>query len=287
MVDRFFGKCKFCGNEDKLCNSHSIPNGIYRLIMKAGSGSAIDISSGSGKIRRTSDTGAAHLLCESCEEHFNTQFDAPIVNGLKLLDRKIQDCGFSARISFCHNQFAQAVAAIVWRCCESEASNYADTKLDGCHLAQLKHLLTSPRDQTLQRCSVRVDRLHDSSIEGFDQESISCLIVAPVPRSIVTKKGKLSDKFGFYFVIQGFLIHIIVPKLNFAKNRKPGFLQRGSTILHAPPTSMISYPPIRDILINAKAKYESGDVSNAVMKITKNRLQNATDLQSAQDQLDF
>jgi hypothetical protein len=269
MVDSSSGVCRFCGNVSKLCNSHSIPNGIYRLLMQAGGGSAINISSGPGKIRRTSNTGAAHLLCEECEKHFNVEFDAPIVNGLKLLDQQIQDNGFSARISFSHNQMAQAIAAIVWRCCESGASNYVATKLGERHLAQLKHLVTTPRERVLRECSVRIDRLQDSSKEGFSQESISRFIIAPVPLPIIADNGNLARNFRFYFVMQGFLIHLIVPKLPYSKNSTSGYLKRGFTRLHAPPTNMLKYQPIMDFLVHTYAKNEAGLVTDGVLKMTK------------------
>jgi hypothetical protein len=283
MADRSSGKCRFCGNEGKLRNSHSIPNGFFRLLMQAGSGSAIDISTGPGKIRGTSDTGAEYLLCGQCETDFNKEFDAPLVNGLKLLDQKIQNIGFSARISFSHEQMAQAIASIIWRCCESGASHYDGTSVDDTHLAQLKHLLTTPREQILRECSVRIDRLQYSSEDGSDQEIISRLIVAPVPCSVVTGKGNLAKSFGFYFAMQGFLIHLIVPKLPYFKNRKSGYLKRGFTTLHAPPTSILKYPPLMRMLVIARAKYEAGEVTEGVLKMTSKKSQMRTNIQSPSD----
>lgn len=272
MVDSSSGACRFCGNVGKLCNSHSIPNGIFRLLMQAGGGSAIDISTGPGKIKRTSETGSVYLLCKLCENDFNKNFDAPAINVLKLLDQQIQDDSFSARISFSHDQMAKAITSIIWRCCESDASLYDSTKVCGSDLNKLKRLTETPQDEVLKYCSVIINRLQDNTENGFDQKVISKLIIAPVPRSVISNKGRSATHFGFFLVLQGFLIHLIVPKLPYFKANQKGYLKQGFTRLHAPPTGILEYPTIMKILVEAIAKHEAGHVTKGVLIRTNKNL---------------
>jgi hypothetical protein len=266
---KVFGRCRFCPNDAELCLSHAIPDGIFKLLMRAGNGSAIDISSGTQKIRRSSDSGAAPMLCKDCETDFNNRFDAPITNILKGLDRKIQQSGFSSRLPFSHDQFAQAIVSIVWRCCESTAPFYKSSKVDNVHLARLKQLTVEPQDQVLRRCSVSIARLTNPSRipgSGFGQDNMYQLITAPIPRTVIATRSGASRHFGFDFVLQGFLIHLVVPRLPYAKTRKANYLNRGGEMLHAPPTDILKYPPLKALLLETYAKAHESKVTPGVSR---------------------
>lgn len=256
------GVCKFCHRTRELRSSHSVPNGFFRLLLKKSNGSAIGIPLGPGNISGSTDTGEALILCSECECDFNKAWDAPLVNALKRLDKKILEEGFSARIDFSHSQFAQAVASVIWRSCVSDASMYQNTEVNERDLRDVLRIIDSPTGGSLKLCSVSLRRLWDrrgDTGEGFDQGSIAQIIVPPVARSFGSK-GKIKG-FGFDMVVQGFLIHIAIPRLPFSTVRSRGFLSSGKKILHAPKINIFDYQPLVDLLVGAYAKFEAGEVS--------------------------
>ena len=256
------GECKFCHRIGELRNSHSIPAGFFRPLLKKSNGSAIGIPLGAGKIAGSNDTGEALILCSECEGYFNKAWDAPLVNVLKRLDKKVFEEGFSARVEFSHSQFAQAVASVVWRSCVSDAPMYSNTFVSDQHLNDIIRIINTSTDESLKLCSVSLRRLWDrrgDTGEGFDQGSIAQIIVPPVSRSFGSK-GKIKG-FGFDMVVQGFLIHIAIPRPPFSKVRSSGFLSPGKTILHAPKINIFDYQPFVDLLVGAYAKFDAGEVS--------------------------
>jgi hypothetical protein len=239
-----------------------MPNGFFRLLLQKSYGSAIGIPLGAGKISGTNDTGKAPMLCANCEGDFNSAWDAPLVNALKNLDSKIVSDGFSARVKFNHDQCAQAIASIVWRSCMSDASMYQGAAVNNRHLNDLVKIMNADRGTSLKLCSISLRRLWGKPERqggAFDQSSINQIIVPPTARTFAIN-GRARG-FGFDFVVQGFLIHITVPRLPHSKVRTSGFLRSGGTLLHAPTIGIFDYQPLVDVLVQAYAKYVAGEVS--------------------------
>lgn len=260
-------KCKFCGEQPAIVDSHSIPDGIFRTILKASNGSAISIPIGPGPISGSNDTGKAPILCSECEDIFNKSFDGPLVNAMRKLDKEIQLFGHRARTQFSHNQLAQAIVSILWRCCESDAPMYAGAEIETLHKDELKRIIQANSSDTLKSCSISFRRLTDSTAEnngGFDQASIAQIIVPPTPRRYAIK-GKLRG-YGFDMVFQGFLMHLTIPRLPHNQVRASGFLKHGAKILHAPPINIFDYKPLVDVLVHAYSKFDSGQMTTRASK---------------------
>lgn len=254
------GRCAYCHCEKKLVFSHAIPKAAFRPLLAAGSGSAIGIPDREGVVHRTTDTGEIPMLCVECEGEFNRRFDGPLSNVLKRLEKAILS-GFSTPlIEFSADELAHAIVAVAWRISRSPAKMYQKVNLNAGHLRELEAVLSSPTEQVLRSCTVRVARLTDplaKTGEGFDQSVMGQLIKTPEAFTIKsTKESPLG--FAIDWTMFGFLIHLVVPRLPFATNKKFGGLKRGSMKVRAMPINILEYAPLRDALVAGVAAQEEG-----------------------------
>ncbi len=258
--------CRLCGQQASLCLSHAIPNAFFRSILRNNNGSAIAIPKGKGKIHLSGDTGKAELLCQRCETLLNEKFDKPLVDCLRELDRQILKTGFNARISFSHNRLARCVASVFWRGCISTAKMYRHVKLTAADEGKLFQIMIGNDEDALRKSSVSLLRLHDPTPEGFSQEVVSNLVFG-----ISAYQTRADDKatFSHYALdmcIQGFLVHLFIPKVPHKQARQPRYLKCGGRVVHAPPTNMLNYPPLMDMMLTGFAKIEAGERTPAVKR---------------------
>jgi len=71
------GQCRLCLNQRPLCNSHALPNSVFKSILRKNAGNAkvifYDVTT---PARNSSDTWGAELLCKDCEAKLNHKYDA-------------------------------------------------------------------------------------------------------------------------------------------------------------------------------------------------------------------
>ena len=238
-------------------------------MLGTGNGNAIGIPYGDGNAHLTSDTGDAPLLCDSCEQYFNREFDAPLINALKSLENGIQASGFHAAIRFEANQLAHAVVAVAWRICRSPAHMYSEVVLSQQHMRELDELIRLPTDSILANCTVRLGRLADATPEacgGFGQEIMGQFIKTPQVYSMKTKsKGKF-DRFALDWTMFGFLIHLVVPRFLYPRSKNFGGLKRGAEQINAVRVDIFKYPPLMDAMVAGYAAQEEGRLSPTLKK---------------------
>lgn len=172
--------CAYCRNDRELCESHSIPNGIFKAMSRHSNGQLIAIPRGDGNIHRSQDTGSSKLLCRECEGDFNKRFDSPLVNALKAWDRRINEKGFRVRYEFPPNQGAQALASIFWRASVSTNDMYMGAKVSEQDKAKLLSIVRGDSNATLKSCSCSIKRLYDKrppTKSWASQEDISKIIL--------------------------------------------------------------------------------------------------------------
>lgn len=253
--------CAYCSNDRKLCVSHAIPDGFFKLISRKNNGKLITIPKGSGRIHLDQDTGGAELLCKECESLFNRQFDSPIVNAFKAWDRKIIQEGFDVQFEFSANQMAQCLASIFWRASESGNDMYVDAKVNHDDKAQLLSIVKGEQNKALKLCSCSIRRIYDKrtpSSGGFSQEHISQIILPVNAYRLSWKHKKPVGYFGFSVLMQGFLCHLMVPRLPFGKRSGPGFLTPNNNKLRAPKQYFLEYKPLMDAMVVGVGKHLEG-----------------------------
>jgi hypothetical protein len=253
--------CAFCQKERELCASHSIPDGFFRSISKQNNGQLISIPEGEGKIGLSQNTGKAKLLCKECEAHFNKKFDSPLTNALRAWDNKIEANGLGVRFEFSPSHLAQCLASVFWRASVTGSSMYANAKVGMHDSAQLLALLLGDREDTLKSCSCSIRRLYDKRPPldgGFSQKNLSNIIL-PVNAYRISKKGKKpGSHFTFALLVQGFLCHLMMPRLPHALRNGPAFLKPSKTALYAPRQYFADYKPLMDVMVAGLGKHRDG-----------------------------
>lgn len=253
--------CAFCQKDSVLCASHSIPDGFFKAISRRNNGQLISIPEGEGKIGLSQNTGKAKLLCRECETHFNKNFDSPLTNAFKAWDKQIKANGLGVRYEFSPNHLAQCIASICWRASVTGNSMYANAKVSMRDTERLLALLLGDREDTLKSCSCSIMRLYDKRLPadgGFSQEIVSDIIL-PVNAYRISKTGKKTgNHFAFALLVQGFLCHLMIPRLPHALRVGSAFLKPSKASLHAPPQYFADYKPLMDVMIAGLGKHLEG-----------------------------
>ncbi|WP_298304252.1 hypothetical protein [uncultured Erythrobacter sp.] len=262
------GNCAYCFKYRPLMKSHAIPRAAFKAML-AGKGNAIGIPYGDGNAHLTSDSGDAPLLCDLCEQQFNRDFDGPLTNALKSLENEILVNGFRGSITFDSDQLAHSIVSIAWRICQSPAHMYSEVNLSGIHRAELDRLMRLPSKRILQDCTVRIGRLSDGrpvGSGGFDQKLMNQFIKAPEAHSIRLKPHRKAKHFAMDWTMFGFLIHLVVPRLPYAKRKEFGGLKSKTTRIRAMPVDIFKYRPVVDALVAGYAAKEDGRLSPSLKK---------------------
>ena len=253
--------CAFCQKDRELCASHSIPDGFFKAISRRNNGQLISIPEGEGKIGLSQNTGKAKLLCRECETHFNKNFDSPLTNAFKAWDKQIKANGLGVRYEFSPNHIAQCIASVCWRASVTGNSMYANARVSVPDTARLLALLLGDREDTLKSCSCSIKRLYDKRLPangGFSQDIVSDIIL-PLNAYRISKKGKKpGNHFAFALLVQGFLCHLMIPRLPHALRVGPALLKPSKTSLHAPPQYFADYKPLMDAMVAGLGKHLEG-----------------------------
>lgn len=260
-------QCAWCLHDKELCESHSIPDSLFKLISRKNNGQLIAIPSGLGKIHQTQDSGKIKILCKECESIFNKTYDAPFTNCMKEWDKLIVSSGLTSRYVGNPNQMAAAVISICWRACIARLKGskvYSAAKLNKSDFTKLDQLIRMDRSQVLRNCYVKISRLYDQTYDGhtgISQVDISALITP-----VQTYEGKARGKqkithIMFDFVVTGFLIQLLIPRPSGNETFRPGVLRRKQTKLFAPPIHFLDYKPIKEILMDGYDKHIHGQTT--------------------------
>ena len=79
------GKCKLCGEERLLCDSHYLPKGLYKTAGAGATGlkNPNPVMNINGVLKQISDQYRGFVLCESCENLFTKQSESWVKQQLK------------------------------------------------------------------------------------------------------------------------------------------------------------------------------------------------------------
>ncbi|EHU0376614.1 hypothetical protein KY018_003463 [Vibrio cholerae] len=206
-------KCQLCCRKRELCNSHAIPDSVFRSLFKKGSGQAVELSSKESTPNRMSqDSWATDLLCSSCEEKLNNNYDQ---YGLNLLRGKIGEVQKDSEGVHFSNidtlKFKSFILSVFWRGAISEHENYRTIEVSPYFLELIRSTLIRSSNVSKGSCTVIIQRLTDTKGVGFTESNLRELVVSPFPRTYEAQ-GKLYSSISMIFL--GFNFEIFLNPIN-------------------------------------------------------------------------
>lgn len=250
-------KCKLCCIKSDLCNSHAIPDSVFRALFKKGNGQAIVISSDDfSPNKKSQDSWATDQLCASCESKLNINLDQ---YGLSLLRGKVGSVTKTKEGVHFENidtlRFKTFLLSIFWRGAMSQHENYKLIKVPSRFIELIRSSLIRSANVSKNSCTVITQRLIDSTEGGFNEHNLREIVVSPFPRTYEVsgeKYNSISMIFlGFYFEIFPGSIRQSERVLKFA-------LGSNKTSYTAPFIQITDIPEVMDLMVIGLSKKQQG-----------------------------
>jgi hypothetical protein len=201
--------CKLCNKKVVLCNSHAIPDSVFRSIFSTNSGKAILLSNSVDEpISYSKDSWATDQLCADCEQKINHRYEE---YSLKALRGQFEFKRLEGGVLF---QSVDAlrikhfVAAILWRASISEHESYNAVKLPNKLNERIRLSLNTNNYLSKRSLSIRGFKLIDSTNGGFSKSALRDFIVSPFVREYRGNQEKIGKTVCFIFL--GYLFEIFV-----------------------------------------------------------------------------
>lgn len=250
--------CRLCDKESSLRQSHAIPDSIFRRLFKANSGKAILLSSGLEDIEYTSDSLDTPQLCGSCEALINTTYERYSIDALRdrwgTVKRNAHGITFKKIDA---NKLCMFFVAIFWRAANSSHSSYSGAVMPIEFFRNdtnnfLKQALLNNTPVPTKTISIKLQRLIDPS-EGFDLNTLKDFIVVPFHRPYGPKR-----KVSVCFVIEGFLITLVMPGLSIKERKSDLVINRKRDIVTAKFIDIFSDETLKNFLLENYHKVKTG-----------------------------
>ncbi|EPT8343704.1 hypothetical protein QX213_21135 [Vibrio vulnificus] len=206
-------KCHLCCCKKELCNSHAIPDSVFRSLFRKGSGQAVELSSKESEPNRMSqDSWAADLLCSSCEERLNNNYDQYGLNLLRGKVGEVKKDGEGVHFSNIDTlKFKSFILSVFWRCAISEHENYQTVDISPQFLELIRSTIVRSSNVSKGSCTVIFQRLTDTKGLEFTEDNLRELVVSPFPRTYEVQ-GQLYSSISMIFL--GFYFEIFLSSIN-------------------------------------------------------------------------
>lgn len=253
--------CALCVAQKPLRRSHIIPNAVFRRIKQAqNSGQLIQMDdSENAPVRRSQDTWSERMLCADCEriiggyESYGLEL-LRVRNGSSVEDH----AGGVTFRAHDYRRFKLFLTSILWRAAVSSQEVFAKVILPERCKEEARASLLAAKPLSPLRLGCHMHRLVDTEATpeyGFDLDSLSQIVISPIPRLHDGRKY-----YTFLFLIEGFLLEYFVRAVPFKQCGKRG-IHRDSPALFVPNKCIFDVPEIIDILVANTGKHQRGLVA--------------------------
>ncbi len=253
--------CALCHERKPLRRSHIIPNAAFRRIKQAqNSGQLIQMDdSEDAPVRRSQDTWPEHLLCADCERVIGLYENY----GLELLRARngssMQDhAGGVTFRAHEYRRFKLFLTSILWRAAVSNQEVFAKVILPERCEEEARASLLAAKPLSALHLGCQMHRLVDTKATpeyGFDLDSLSQVVISPIPRLHDGRKYHT-----FLFLIEGFLLEYFVRAVPFKQAGHRG-VHRDSPTLFVPNKCIFDVPEVIDLLVLNAGKHQRGLVA--------------------------
>lgn len=232
-------KCKLCKKEKSLVNSHAIPDSYFRRIASSRNGQAILITTGDEDISNTQDSMDTPQLCMECEGIINENYEKYSIALLRGQYKNFEKD--SDAITFSNvdvDKFIKFCISIFYRAANSRHPSYSGAVMPTEYLAvngneKIRELIYSNGPIPKHLFNVKLNRLVDGK-DKMDMAVLKDFMVTPFYAPYGAGK-----KVSVRFVLEGFLITIIMPALSDKERR----------------SDLVMYPKGRTIIAKYKEIY--------------------------------
>jgi hypothetical protein len=227
-------KCRLCQLDKDLENSHAIPNSYFKRIFRKNNGKGKLLTPGVVGGKNTSESFATSQLCSACEKHLNETYEKYSIDALRDKHGNTETTSHGVTFSDIDvNTLRMFFISIFWRAAISDHQAYDQAVMpeeffhnDTSEIIReaIKNNNTIPSNLI----SIKLSRLTDS-LYGFSNENLKDFIALFFHRPYGD-----SNKVSVNFVIEGFLVTIIMPGLTITQKRSDNILERKSRFFVAP-----------------------------------------------------
>jgi hypothetical protein len=255
-----FDVCALCTEKRQLCESHIIPNAIFRRLKNRQSGgNLIKFNDAPGsKIIRSQESWYEHLLCEACE----TTIRNYECYGLAML--RAQGCDVtvvkhSEGVTFrghSYRTFKLFLTSLVWRACVSKQETFLNVQMPPEISEATRLSLLNGRPLGPAKLGVRISRLTDKTGEegALSDETLKQFIISPIAR----KPSNIG--YSTLFVIEGFLLEFHIPSIPYKLLDTRG-VHRESPTMFVPFLCISKVPEIIKLFDTTRDKQQLGLVT--------------------------
>ena len=248
------GVCPLCEQNKELCDSHALPNSVFRFLFKRGSGKAVAfVDDETTNIDYSSDSWSEFLLCKECEGDLNDRYDRYGISVFRGNACKVQRNATGVTFSGIDRQrLRMFVLSVLWRMAISPHWAYGNVDLPYEVEAEIRDALREKRNVRPVVAEVGLCRLKESTgIKSLSMENLQRILVAPFPRDFIGFRSVC-------FLLFGFVIEVFIPRPPRKITRGIGMASGSSPILFAPFQEVAAFPELLHLLVRSLEKHEQG-----------------------------
>jgi hypothetical protein len=244
------GICRHCLQFKDLCDSHAIPDAVFRRLFKLPGGAITLVGDETTPNGYSTDSWKWPILCETCEADFEKRFDGYGVSVLLSKIGKFEPVDGGVRVSGVDQaRLTQFFVSVAWRAALSGHAEYSRLNvLNEEHLRVLHDGIAEHGRPPY----VAMRRLVDDAGEISRQEMRE-VVVAP---TVYTGDGMVT----IFFVFSGFLIAIFVTRPPLKMRQKISLLKPRSRAapFFVRDCSFEKFKPLLNVMMMSMQKEEQG-----------------------------
>lgn len=248
-----YGRCLLCEQTTDLCQSHALPDALFRPLLRNNNGSAIRLTDdATTPVHLDSDSWKTPQLCSPCESLLNDEWDS---FGIALFQGRLgKPKRTDAGVTFSNTDAGRLrmfVLAVLWRMSVSVHPSYLNAHLPAATRDELRRTLLAKGRLRSSALQVSLERLHDTTPGGFKRDQFKDMVMAPFVR-------RHASYYAIGFSMFGFLVLVYVPGLPPKLRRAMHLVDSTGSIVFAPMLEFTAFPELFGLGVTALHKSVTG-----------------------------
>lgn len=248
-----YARCLLCEQLADLCQSHAMPDALFRPLLRRGGGSAIRVvDDASTPVQLDSDSWKTPQLCAPCEALMNDEWDGygiAVFQGRRGNARPSED-GVSIE-DVDAVRLRMFLLSVLWRMAVSVHPSYLNAHLPTAIREKLRRAFLARQPYTAGTLHVTLQRLHDSTQGGFSRDQFKEMVMAPFLR-------RHPACYLVGFCMFGFVVQVYVPGLPPKPRRTLHLVGSSATIVFAPRLEFTAFPELFGLAVTTLGKQVTG-----------------------------